>query len=80
MKNSWGSWWGESGYMHIGWGVSNIGYGASYIVYSNEPTITPSPSPVPTWNDDFSLAIDLPLSSTLYSTTLKHHQCHHFLG
>ncbi len=33
LRNSWGDGWGESGYMQIGYGVSNVGYAASYIVY-----------------------------------------------
>jgi len=34
LRNSWGSWWGESGYMRIARNVSNIGYNASYVVYN----------------------------------------------
>lgn len=33
LRNSWGTGWGESGYMRIKWGTSKIGYGANYIVY-----------------------------------------------
>jgi C1A family cysteine protease len=33
LRNSWGSWWGEEGYMRIEYGVCKVGYGASYIVY-----------------------------------------------
>jgi inhibitor of cysteine peptidase len=33
LKNSWGTWWGEGGYMRIGYGTSNVGYSANYVVY-----------------------------------------------
>jgi predicted secreted protein len=41
MRNSWGSWWGEGGYIRIKRDVSNIGYAPTYVVYKN-----PIPSPV----------------------------------
>ena len=34
LRNSWGASWGESGYMRIEYGTSNVGYSANYIVYS----------------------------------------------
>ncbi len=44
LRNSWGSGWGEGGYMRIGYGVSNVGYAANYVVYGGGT----SPSPTPT--------------------------------
>jgi MYXO-CTERM domain-containing protein len=38
MRNSWGSSWGESGNMRIGWGVNHIGEMASYIQYGSSPS------------------------------------------
>jgi len=40
MRNSWGSWWGEGGYMRIPYGCSMIGYAANYIVYNGQLKIT----------------------------------------
>lgn len=34
LRNSWGTGWGENGYMRIVRGISNIGYNASYVVYN----------------------------------------------
>ncbi len=45
MRNSWGSAWGEDGYMRIKYGVSGIGTYASYVTYSN--TTDPDPEPDP---------------------------------
>lgn len=33
LRNSWGSGWGEEGYMYIGYGVSKVGSWANYIDY-----------------------------------------------
>lgn len=40
LRNSWGTSWGESGYMRIGYGTSNVGYSANYIVYSPSVAIS----------------------------------------
>jgi len=33
LRNSWGAWWGEEGYMRIEYGVCEVGYGACYVNY-----------------------------------------------
>jgi len=40
LRNSWGTGWGESGYMLIEYGVSNVGYSANYIAYSPSIPLT----------------------------------------
>jgi hypothetical protein len=39
MRNSWGPWWGEDGYMRIAYGCCDIGYGACYIVYNKSSKV-----------------------------------------
>lgn len=34
LRNSWGTNWGEKGYMYIGYGISNVGSCANYIIYA----------------------------------------------
>ena len=33
LRNSWGTWWGEDGYMRIEYGVCKVGYAACYVIY-----------------------------------------------
>ena len=34
LRNSWGTSWGLSGYMYIGYGVSQVGFAANFIEYA----------------------------------------------
>ncbi len=38
MRNSWGQWWGEDGYMRMPYGCSRIGYAANYVNYAGGVT------------------------------------------
>jgi cathepsin L len=44
MKNSWGTGWGESGYMWIAYGSNKIGYAASWVQSKVVPTCEDGPS------------------------------------
>ena len=41
LRNSWGTGWGEGGYMRIKYGTSNVGYAANYVVHSSTGDTTP---------------------------------------
>jgi C1A family cysteine protease len=54
LRNSWGSGWGEDGYMYIEYGANNVGEGAAYVTYAsdnntsddeNSQTIEPTTEP-----------------------------------
>ena len=61
LKNSWGPGWGESGYMRIGYGVSNVGYSANYIVYDPGPAPNMPSSPSPA-NHTTGVSVDTDLN------------------
>lgn len=42
LRNSWGTGWGESGYMRIRYGTNQVGYAANYVEFA-----CPNPSPNP---------------------------------
>ena len=40
LRNSWGTGWGQNGYMRIKWGTSKVGYAANYVIFM-PPDMTP---------------------------------------
>ena len=40
LRNSWGSWWGDDGYMYIEYGCSEVGSGAAYVDYPGALSVT----------------------------------------
>jgi len=43
LRNSWGTGWGESGYMRIQYGCSNVGYAACYVDYPGRDDLVVTP-------------------------------------
>ena len=69
LRNSWGTWWGESGYMRIGYGISRVGYSANYVIYgpagpAPTPTNTATPTSTPT-----STSTPMPTSTSTPTST-----------
>ena len=44
LRNSWGSSWGDDGYMHIRWNTSRVGEGTSWVKYGSGAVIPAAPS------------------------------------
>ncbi len=41
LRNSWGTWWGDNGYMYIKAGTSSVGWNATYVEYESLEDTTP---------------------------------------
>ena len=69
VRNSWGTDWGENGYMRIKYNCSNIGYAASYINYPGAYDLQVSPS--------YGFASQGPLGGPFDTTTMTYMLSNH---
>ena len=63
LKNSWGTGWGENGYMYIKYGYCRVGSSTCYVVYeSTTPPEPPEPPEPPTPPSTENLALNKPVT------------------
>ncbi|MDM8527296.1 C1 family peptidase [Anaerolineales bacterium HSG24] len=75
LRNSWGTSWGDAGYMWIKYGVSSVGFRPAYVVYQADPNASPDTAVVniPT-NLDGNVSgeqVDLSWDATTGATSYK---------
>ncbi|MCX7823504.1 MAG: DUF4214 domain-containing protein [Syntrophobacterales bacterium] len=63
LRNSWGSGWGENGYMRIKWGVSKVGYKANYAEFRGSCTYSVSPQSLSIDSEGGTATISISTSS-----------------
>lgn len=69
LKNSWGTSWGQNGYMLIRYGANGIGTWANYVVFDDNPTPNPTPDPDPKPTPDPTPPPPPPCSPQPYAET-----------
>ena len=61
LRNSWGSDWGEDGYMRIRYHSAHVACAGAYLFYKHlDPTPTPTPQPTPSPASEDFLSIYMP--------------------
>jgi C1A family cysteine protease len=63
LRNSWGTSWGQAGYMYIRYNVNLVGYAANFIEYADGP-VSPPPMPPPPAPDFSGAFVNLYTSGT----------------
>ena len=72
MRNSWGTGFGEGGYMRIAFNANGIGAWTNFIVYNKEPEPPgPGPDPDPNPNPDPEPCSPQPYADTGYGDAIK---------